>query len=334
MAEKSIKKGKGEGVKTKDDKNRQLSMEDVLKKSVTFAAEEKKPKKGKEGEDLHREMEELKKRVLEEVRKIRNEKLGLEKVKLEIDASIKEINERVEQLEIKFQELEEREREWEKQASISASGASGANDTAGGDTGSVWSVRSGMSGTSAMSRVSLSDREIARMKKMVNEQDKIERRNNIVIRGVEPTGENLENLKDWVENFVKEKLDIAIKVVNARMSGRVIVAKIEGEGKEEIMRNKSKLRGTRIFIENDLNIEDRRKQEEIHRWVKEKKGEGWNVKSGTGKVFFKGVWRKWDEKTEITKEMELSQEKTKDIEQDVRESVPELTKNINNKNLH
>ena len=69
------------------------------------------------------------------------------------------------------------------------------------------------------------------------------------------------------------------------------------------MMNKNKLRGTKIYIENDLNIEDRKKQGEIHRWLKEKKEEGWNVRAGTGRVFFKGIWRKWEEREEIEKDM-------------------------------
>ena len=64
------------------------------------------------------------------------------------------------------------------------------------------------------------------------------------------------------------KLEVNVKIEFARLSGRVIIAKVEGAGKGEIMRNKSKLKGTRIYIENDLNIEDRKRQEELHKWVK------------------------------------------------------------------
>ena len=228
----------------------------------------------------------------------------MEKNKVDIDEAIRDISERLERLEKKFQELEEREREWELQSE--RSGASGLGlRSVDGDTGSVRSWKSGMTRASRRSYISLSDKELVKMKRIVNEQNRNERRNNIVIRGVEPIGENI---KEWVENFSSLKLEVNVKIEFAKVSGRVIIAKVEGERKGEIMRNKSKLKGTRIYIENDLNIEDRKRQEELHRWVKEKKEEGWNVKPGTGRVFCKGVWRKWEGKDEIEREMEKIRE--------------------------
>ena len=45
---------------------------------------------------------------------------------------------------------------------------------------------------------------------------------------------------------------------------KVIIAKLENEKeKRRVMMNKSKLKGTKIYIENDLSFEERRKQEEI-----------------------------------------------------------------------
>ena len=58
------------------------------------------------------------------------------------------------------------------------------------------------------------------------------------------------------------KLGIQIKIVSARASGgreRVIIAKLENEEeKRRVMMNISKLKGTKIYIENDLSFEERR----------------------------------------------------------------------------
>ena len=63
------------------------------------------------------------------------------------------------------------------------------------------------------------------------------------------------------------KLGIKTIIVSARANGgreRVIIAKLENEEeKRRVMMNKSKLKGTKIYIENDLSFEERRKQEEI-----------------------------------------------------------------------
>lgn len=43
------------------------------------------------------------------------------------------------------------------------------------------------------------------------------------------------------------------------------------ERKKETILNKNKLRGTNIFIENDLSWEERKIQERINRWAKKEK---------------------------------------------------------------
>lgn len=50
--------------------------------------------------------------------------------------------------------------------------------------------------------------------------------------------------------------------------------KLESEKvKKEVMRNKFKLKGEKIFIKNDLSWEERKIQDKINRWAKtEKKG--------------------------------------------------------------
>lgn len=60
------------------------------------------------------------------------------------------------------------------------------------------------------------------------------------------------------------------------------------------MRSKNKLRGERIFIENDLTWEERSVQGEIARWVKEEKEKGRSIQIGTGRVKINGSWKKWE----------------------------------------
>lgn len=49
----------------------------------------------------------------------------------------------------------------------------------------------------------------------------------------------------------------------------MIIVRLENvESKREIMRNKFKLKGEKIFIENDLSWEERKIQERINRWVR------------------------------------------------------------------
>lgn len=152
--------------------------------------------------------------------------------------------------------------------------------------GSTWSVNTGMS--------VLSERDCLRVKKFVSDQDRRERVNNIVIKGASGVDAGVGDLKVWVENFISEKLAVSVVVTGARMSGNVVVARLNEAGeKAEIMKNKSKLRGSDVYIENDLSFEDRKIQEEIVRWVKKLKAEGADVKVGQGSVKVNGIWKKW-----------------------------------------
>jgi len=72
---------------------------------------------------------------------------------------------------------------------------------------------------------------------------------------------------------------VKCRVVSCRESGAVIMLKLECEGvKKELMKNKYRLKGDKIFIENDLSWEERKVQEKINRWIKERKGEGLEIK--------------------------------------------------------
>lgn len=306
--------GKNEKPNTKPTATRaagQQTLEDTMQgklnnKKVAFADGDKDKDKEKEARkerlaERNREAEykQFKENVTDEVRKIRAEKLELEKVKVEINAAMRELGERLSKSETKMQEYEAREKEWlemQTDQSIKAGGSLASAPTEG-TRGSLWSLRSGVSARS----MALSDREVDKMRKMVYEQERKERRNNIVIRGIKPTGDNL---KVWVRGFFKEKLDIDTEIEAAWVSGTVVIVKIDSTIKDIIMKSKNKLSGTTIFIEHDLCLEDRKKQEEIYKWVRERKAMGWNVRSGGGSVWFKGRWIKWENKNVIEKEME------------------------------
>lgn len=280
----------------------QQTLDDKVMKKVAFADDEKeKVRLDREKRARELEFKEYKEILMEEVRKMRKEKVEIEKVKVELSAIAKEIEERLEAVENKMKEWEEKLKSWVEGQSVRSEVSVG-SEPAEGAWGSQWSLRSGVSGRSGVS----SEREVARVKRFVNVQDRKERKDNIVIRGMRP---DKEDLKVWVSEFVGFRLGLKVNVESAWKSGPVVVAKVSSEDKEEIMKRKSRLVGTAVYIENDLSLEDRRKQEEINKWVKKKKGEGWMVKQGQGKVCFKGTWIRWENREEIELEMKKEKER-------------------------
>lgn len=94
-----------------------------------------------------------------------------------------------------------------------------------------------------------------------------------------------------MEKFIKEKLEVDCRIVECRNSGPVIVAKVENEDKKKEIMSKSRLKGERIFIENDLSWDERKVQEKISGWARERRREGVKVKIGYGRVKVACVWK-------------------------------------------
>lgn len=114
--------------------------------------------------------------------------------------------------------MEEREEMMSVNAFSKALGEGSGVGSRGGATGSQWSL---FSDVSTASRFSLSEREGKLMKRMLIEKD---RENNIAIKGLKV---NKENVKEEVEKFLLDKLEIEIELELVWFSGPVIIAKLK-----------------------------------------------------------------------------------------------------------
>lgn len=127
------------------------------------------------------------------------------------------------------------------------------------------------------------------------EQEKKERRCNIVIKGAEAEDKPARQaVKEVLEKIGKEK---NVNVVDAfKIRNGIIVAKISSiEEKSAIMRNRAKLRGTNVYIDDDLMKYERERQNRLRVWANEKRKDGMNVRVKYGKVVMNGKEYVWDE---------------------------------------
>jgi len=91
--------------------------------------------------------------------------------------------------------------------------------------------------------------------------------------------------QEWVKELIKNKIGVECEVGEVRKSGPVIVVKIiNEERKRDIMRQKYKLKGEQMYIENDLSYKERKVQEKMNTWAKGKRSIGIEVKLGRGRV--------------------------------------------------
>ena len=61
------------------------------------------------------------------------------------------------------------------------------------------------------------------------------------------------------------------------------------------MKNRSKLKGSRIYVDDDLTSEDDKIQRNIRKWAKAESAKGKRVNVRTGKCLVDGTMYEWDE---------------------------------------
>ena len=272
-------------------------------RSVTLKVGEEKYWK-EERARMRQELKEMLKEVkgMKEARKKVSEELEVLKAKVRLyEERIEKLEERVEELEVERKERMEVESQIGERAEARGGYSLRSRTNSVSSIGS-WSRMSEWSG--------FSESEVGKIRKWVIDKDKEVRKNNIVMRGVKIPREierDEKGCREWAEALIKEKVGVEGKVTNCRENGTIILMKLENEDyKREIMRNKYKLKGGNIYIENDLSWEERKVQEKLHRWTKEQKEKSVEVRAGRGRVRVNGVWKLW---TEI--EMEIEKEKEK-----------------------
>jgi hypothetical protein len=264
------------------------------RKGVTFVEErEVGTKDVRRMEDMEKEIKEIRnemnRKAEETEEKKKKERIWEARLRIieenidVIGKEVKEIREKIERW-----EKDRSEGEWEAESNTSISRSRRSSSRGG----SIYT---------SISEDRLSMREVGKIKKLISDKEKEERKNNIAIKGMGYVGD-IRLLKEKVQEFLKEDLEIECKIESCRMSGKVIIAKLgDEEIKREVMRRKYKLKGGTIFIENDLSWEERKIQERLNRWAKDYKARGKQVKIGLGKMKINGLWKNW---VDIEREME------------------------------
>ncbi|XP_069968699.1 arginine and glutamate-rich protein 1-like [Bactrocera oleae] len=138
--------------------------------------------------------------------------------------------------------------------------------------------------------------EIEKMEQLKQKQLKIEKKNNIVIKGLIDTDDDP---KQTTVRFIEEKFRVKVDAADMWLQGKdkkVVIVKLKKwETKEEIMKNKKVLLNTKIFIENDLTREEREVQRRIAQEAKEIRKNNHSVKVGYRKMCVDGKWLSWQQ---------------------------------------
>ncbi|CAG5096827.1 Protein of unknown function [Cotesia congregata] len=137
----------------------------------------------------------------------------------------------------------------------------------------------------------------------VERQERKVRRKNIIVKGVE-----MQRNKEWSQEVERiwEKIGVEGGKRNMRKIGGIdkegkslVLIEMEGlEKKREVMMAKSKLKGEKVRIEDDLTREERRIQRLIMEEARKERENGKRVKVGYMKMWVNDELRLWNESGE------------------------------------
>lgn len=138
---------------------------------------------------------------------------------------------------------------------------------------------------------------VARVKKLedtMERQEKRERKNNIIIKGVQFDNKSKEEVRAFLKTNigVESEADDIHDVVN--LKGGMIVKFKNWNKKVEVMGRKQKLKGSRIYIDSDLTANEREIQKDLRELAREEKNKGNIVKVGYQKITINDKIYKWE----------------------------------------
>lgn len=142
--------------------------------------------------------------------------------------------------------------------------------------------------------------KIDSLEKYVERSEREKRRNNITIKGLEIKYEG--ETRTAVNQFLRTELKVEAKVggvrtLNKGTQAELVVVEMESwDKKREIMQVKNRLKGKRIYIDDDLTRNEREIQKQIRSIAKEEILKGKKVKVGYRKITIEGECFIWDEK--------------------------------------
>ncbi|XP_076291000.1 uncharacterized protein LOC143214172 [Lasioglossum baleicum] len=141
-----------------------------------------------------------------------------------------------------------------------------------------------------------------RLKEIVIEwerKEKQERKNNIIIRGeeIENRVETKQIVKDILEKMVEAEVEINEAAEIGRGKRAILVKLGSWEEKRKVMDAKRKLKGRKLYIDDDLTRKEREVQETLREKAREERENGNKTNVGYKKIWIgETVWI-WNEQT-------------------------------------
>lgn len=144
--------------------------------------------------------------------------------------------------------------------------------------------------------------KLSEMEYKMELRERKERRNNIIIKGVKL---DEQNLKESALEFLKDKMNVDIqaqrvfKLGGYDNNGMVLLELESREDKMQVMKAKFHLKGSNIFVDDDLTPKEQEIQRNIRDIAKREEQKGQKVRVGYKKLEINGQWLKWNERKNV-----------------------------------
>ncbi|KAJ3652375.1 hypothetical protein Zmor_018348 [Zophobas morio] len=140
------------------------------------------------------------------------------------------------------------------------------------------------------------------LERKVERIEKKERKNNIVIKGLETYGTNI---KEKAEEFLKNQVGVevgpeSVYQVQTQKANPFIIAKVNNwQEKMLIIKNKKNLKGRKEFIEDDMTSMERETQWKLRQIARENRAMRKTAKVMYQKIIIDGEDWKWNPEDEV-----------------------------------
>lgn len=144
----------------------------------------------------------------------------------------------------------------------------------------------------------------SRLISKIEDLEKEARKNNLIITGL---AAERENVKKVAEKFFADKFDLhgiileASVLTFAKDKYKIKVKLVGSESKHEILKKKRLLKGSDIFIDQDLTVNERQIAKNLRDLRRKRISEGCSVKMGYKKLIIDGATYHWSERDKNVK---------------------------------
>lgn len=146
------------------------------------------------------------------------------------------------------------------------------------------------------------EERIGRMERLWEGREREERKKNVVVKGLKEKGEKMINEIEYILKGIEAEVKVEdVRIVEAgrkEWGGMAVVRLGSAEEKRRVMENKKKLKGGKIWIDEDLSWKERRARYRLRQIAIREEAKGARVWIGKGRLCIEGVWWLWDEEKE------------------------------------